>query len=112
MRKADRFKNAPHSELMKQDGEVIIPSIFMLQGGCPELYSMLAVAGSYNCTIVFENENLIVRPKGDALQSMTLIQYAGILENPQCVGDYINYLVNHSSMKWDNAVSRSSSTDR
>lgn len=105
MTKVDLFSDVPHYEVIRENGTVQIPSVFMFKGGCDELFPFLAACESLNCTVIFENEKIKVTPKGDnAFQNVTLSFYAFIAEQPKMVNDYLRYLQNIEKMNWVNGV--------
>lgn len=93
MTKYEKYKDVSHFDLIEENGTVSILSIFLFQGGCSELFPFLQACKEYNCTVLFENENLTVKPHEKSTeQSMILSIYATIAQSPKIAEDYIRYL--------------------
>ena len=87
------YKDVPHGELIKENETVTLFSVFDFAGGAEELFPFLYGCKQLNCTVVFENEGVTVRPDGDdGLQNLLLSFYAMIAKEPKIANDYINYL--------------------
>lgn len=98
----DRLKDLPHVDIIVENGEVHIPSIFMFKEGCDELFSFLFACRETNCTVVFDNENLKVVPGEEGLaQNIMLSMYAYIAVSPTIVENYMRYLLNIDKMNWE-----------
>lgn len=95
MKKSERyeyFKDVPHFDLVRENETVVLPSIFDFKNGFEEIFPFLHACEEYNCTVVFENEDLIVKPKGNAYSNLTISLYAMLIENPKPFDDYIRYI--------------------
>lgn len=92
MDKYERYKDVPHFDLVKENKTIEIPSIFLFEGGCLELFPFLQACKEYNCTVCFANEDLTVIPNSGTATNMLLSIYATIAENPKFANDYIRYL--------------------
>lgn len=95
MKKSERYehyKDVPHFDLIKENETIILPSIFDFKGGCSEIFSFLAGCKAYNCTVVFENEDITVPPETDIPVTMKLSIYAMLAENSKPFDDYIRYI--------------------
>ncbi len=87
------YKDVPHGELIKENETVTLFSVFDFAGGAEELFPFLYGCKQLNCTVVFENEGVTVRPDGDdGAQNLLLSFYAAVAKEPKIVKDYINYL--------------------
>lgn len=95
------FDSVPHRNVIVENGEIKIPSIFMFNGGSIELFSFLGTCKEKNCTVHFENEDITVLPKDNAYQMIVLSVYATIAAEPKIAEQYINYVHNLSKMKWE-----------
>ena len=94
MKKSERyeyFKDTPHFDLVKENETVILPSIFDFEGGYTEIFPFLCACDEYNCTVVFENEDITVVPK-DTNNNLIISIYAMLIENPKPFDDYIRYI--------------------
>lgn len=97
----DRLKDVPHFNIIVENGTIHIPSIFMFEGGCIELFSFLHACRETNCTVIFDNENLTVVPdEVEWAQNLMLSMYAHIAESPTIAEDYMRYLLNLDKMDW------------
>lgn len=95
MKKSERYENykdTPHFDLVKENETVVLPSVFDFKGGFSEIYPFLHVCEVYNCTVIFENEDIIMEPKGDIANKVKLSVYAMLIENPKPFDDYIRYI--------------------
>lgn len=104
MTKHNRFKDVPHFALIKENGTITIPSVFMFKGGCMELFPFLAACSGYNCTVYFKNEDITVEPKSESLNNVLLTLYMSLVETPKIANDYLRYLSNIDSMSWEVTV--------
>ena len=101
MTKHDRFKDVPHFTLIKENGTITIPSVFMFKEGCKELFPFLAACSEHNCTVYFENEDITVEPKSELMNQVVLTTYMSLVEVPKIANDYLSYLSNIDSMSWE-----------
>lgn len=101
MERHNRFKDIPHFNLIRENGTITIPSVFMFKGGCQELFSFLAACAEYNCTVFFNNEDIEVSPSYDTAIQLKLITYMSIVESPKIANDYMRFLNNFDSMRWE-----------
>jgi hypothetical protein len=86
----------PHYDLIRENQTVELRSIFDFKGGNEELFPFLYGCQKKNCTVVFKNENITVKPKNDenkTAQSIQLSLYALIAKEPKIVEEYIRYLM-------------------
>jgi len=104
MTNKDRFSEVPHYELIRDNGEIHIPSVFMFKGGHIELFSFLAACREKNCIVVFDNEDMTIEPVDDVLKDFLLSIYAHIAESPKIANDYMRYLSNLDKMNWVKGV--------
>lgn len=87
------FKEVPRGELIRENETIKLFSVFDFNGGAEELFSFLFGCKQLNCTVVFENEGITVRPDGDDdMQNLLLSFYAAVAKEPKIAKDYINYL--------------------
>lgn len=100
------FDNVPHFDVIKENGKIIIPSIFMFKGGCQELFPFLLACREMKCVVEFENEQIIVDYSNEnkTVQDFVLSIYAHIAEYPKIAEDYIRYLRNIDKMNWVKGV--------
>lgn len=88
-----------HLNLIMQNGEVKIPSIFMFENS--RVYTkFLECARHMNCVVVFENENLVVDHSSDYYR-FKLYAYEQMLDNRDIGNAYLRYLGNIDKMNWD-----------
>lgn len=87
-----------HSDLIKENEVIMIPSIFAFKGGAGELFSFLHGCKLKNCTVYFENEDITVKPDDDVDGNYKLSLYAEI-PRTRLVDDYLRYLNNFSEMQ-------------
>lgn len=104
MTNKDRFSEVPHYELIRDNGEIHIPSVFMFKGGHIELFSFLAACREKNCIVVFDNEDMTIETVDDVLKDFLLSIYAHIAESPKIANDYMRYLSNLDKMNWVKGV--------
>lgn len=90
------FKEVPRGELIKENETITLFSIFDFNGGAEELFPFLYGCKKLKCTVVFENENITVKPcdENEAHQNLLLSFYAMIAKEPKIANDYIRYLSN------------------
>ena len=73
----------------------------MFKGGCIELFPFLAACSAMNCVVIFDNEDITIKPNDDdSMQKVILSIYACIAEQPKIANDYIRYLANIDKMNW------------
>lgn len=97
-----KYKNIPHFDLIKENGTLTIPSVFMFDE-FDEFFAFLHVCKVLNCTVIFENENFTTDPKeDDSFYHLKLSIYMTIKNCKNAVGDYFRYLTNIEKMKWEN----------
>ena len=87
-----------HIDLIVQNGELKIPSIFMFENSL-ELRKFLDYARDMSCVIVFENENLVVDHISDYYR-FKLYAYEQMLDNHDIGNAYLRYLGNIEKMSW------------
>lgn len=92
----------PHDEVIKKDGTVVIPSIFMFKGGAGECYPFLKMCRDNNCVVHFKNENLTIYPdRQDDSVSLKLLIHLAIAGSHEFGDDFIRYLNNMEKMSWE-----------
>lgn len=89
------FSNLQYHNLIKEDQTIELRSIFDFKGGSEELFPFLYGCEKKNCTVIFKNESIVVKPKDEnkALQSIQLSLYALIAKEPKIVEEYVRYLM-------------------
>ena len=103
MTKYEKYKDVPYFELISENEPVIIPSIFMFTSN-DELYPFLAACETFNCTVFFDNEKIIVPPKMDEGTRLKLLCYSTVM-NCREIGDaYVRYLGDLAKTNWVNNV--------
>lgn len=91
----------PHNDVIEKDSTIVIPSIFLFEGGAKECYPFLKKCEDNNCTVYFKNEDFTIYPDGqDTIASMKLIIYLTIAERRAFGNDFIRYLGNMEKMTW------------
>ena len=91
----------PHLELVVKDGTVTIPSIFMFKYS-DEVTVFIRHGKKMNCTIIFENENITIRPDSDDSDyRYKLYAYSSIIANREAGNAYCRYLGSLDKMSWD-----------
>ena len=89
------LKTDPHElkNLVKIGETIRIPSIYLFADG-KEITAFLAMCDKYDCTVLFEDENLRFDPKADAAFDMVLLQFRMLLKDPRnhIYGDYKRWL--------------------
>lgn len=88
-----------HVDLIVQNGELKIPSIFMFENSL-ELRKFLNYARDMSCVIVFDNENLIVDHTSDYYR-FKLYAYEQMLDNRDIGNAYLRYLGSTDKMNWE-----------
>lgn len=101
MTKHNRFKDVPHFSLIKENGTITIPSVFMFKKGCKELFPFLAACSGYNCTVYFKNEDITINPDSEGTDKLLLTIYMSLIESPKIANDYLRYLSNIDFMNWE-----------
>lgn len=89
-----------HLELIVKDGTVTIPSIFMFEDWI-YIDPFLNLARNMNCTVIFENENLVVEPNNYERVRHMIGVYRTIISYPEIGRAYLRYLGNIDKMSWD-----------
>lgn len=88
-----------HLDIIVKDGTVSIPSIFMFDDYL-YLKQFLDHARKMNCTVVFENENVEVKPTIDDSRFKMYV-YEQMVGNREIGNAYVRYLGNIDKMSWD-----------
>jgi hypothetical protein len=79
--------------LLVKSGETItFRSIFDFTGGIPDVFEFLGHCSKQSCTVVFDNENLTVKPDSNVTTNVMLTFYAHIAEHPEVIAEYLRYL--------------------
>lgn len=100
MKNQDKYRNVPHGELIVENGNITIPSIFMFTTST-EMQSFLHSCKMLNCTVYFENESMKVAPgEHDGHLSARLGTYGFVINFPKAAEDYIKYLCHKDDMIW------------
>lgn len=98
----EKYKDVPHFELIKKDGVVNIPSIFMFTGGQTEYYPFLKACSDFNCTVHLTNEGIIIPPnEDDTVRCIKEMMYFQMMQCPQIVEQYIRFMLHRDEMSWD-----------
>lgn len=92
-------ENTSHFDIIVNDGTVRIPSIFMFEDWV-DLDLFLARARQMNCTVTFENEEIVVDPNNND-SSIKIGIYKTIIAHKEIVKAYLRYLGNIDEMSWD-----------
>lgn len=90
-----RLSELPHYDLIKENQTIELRSIFDFKGGSEELFPFLFGCEKKNCTVIFKNEDITVKPEDDedkSIQSIKLSLYAFIAKDPKIVKEYVRYL--------------------
>lgn len=88
-------------EYIVKDGVVRIPSIFMFEN-YEALTIFLGRAGESNCTVIFENEEIVVDPNRSDFEGRTrLLIYSNLVGNKEILNAYLRYLGDIDRMSWD-----------
>jgi hypothetical protein len=92
MKKSNLIADSPYGHLIVADGNIKLRSVFDFPG-CTELFSFLYVCEQVNCTVEFENEEIIVEPKNtdNAIQTMLAV-YVSFGQDDTIFKRYMNYL--------------------
>ena len=91
-----------HLELIKKNGTVRIPSIFMLEN-FEKISIFLGRAEEAECTVIFENEDIKVVPHETPTEVRAKLHiYSNLIGNREIANAYFRYLGNLAEMTWDN----------
>ena len=94
-----------HLELIKKNGTVRIPSIFMFEN-FEDITIFLCRAAEAGCTVIFVNEDIEVLPHGTPTEVRVKLHiYSNIIGNREIANAYFRYLGNLEEMSWDNVRS-------
>lgn len=85
--------------IIVKDGTVAIPSIFMFEDYL-DVTQFLDHARKMQCTVVFENERVEVKPNNDDSRFKIYI-YSQMVGNRELGNAYLRYLGNIDKMSWD-----------
>ena len=95
----------PHKELIVENSEIHIPSIFMFDEGIDKLYAFLYACEKANCTVIFDNESVVIDENSPYnFNDLRLVIYASIAQSHKFGDDYIKYRENTDKMIWRNAT--------
>ena len=84
MKKHERYETVPHIELIKENGHITIPYLFMFGKDTAGLFLFITCCREMNCTLTFENEGLTFSPtEYDSDTNMKLSCYIGVMGNPK-----------------------------
>lgn len=100
MTKYEMYKDFPHFDLIEENKEITIPSLFMFKNN-DELCPFLAACDAYNCTVFFENENLTISPKEKWETKFELFCYTVVMNCRKIGDDYCRYLGNLAKKEWE-----------
>lgn len=89
-----------HLELIVKDGTVTIPSIFMFEDWVM-IDPFINHAMEMNCTIIFENENLVVDPDNFKSVKLKIDIFRTIISYREIGNAYVRYLGSPDKMGWD-----------
>ena len=82
-----------YEDLLTENGSLQIDTLLRFEGET-DVFAFLYLAGQKNCTIIFENEGITVKPKGkDPKTTMSILIYNMLYNNPEFVKNYYNGLV-------------------
>ena len=102
MKNQERYSTVPHIELIKENGDITIPSIFMFGKDAGGLFLFISCCRDMNCTLHFKNEELHFNPKEhDSDMNIKLTSYMGIMARPEYAENYIRYLIHKDEMSWE-----------
>ena len=88
-------------DLIVKDGTVTIPSIFMFEYS-DEVTNFIRQAQKMNCTVIFENEEFVIKPEDDyADYRYYLFAYSSIISNRKVGDAYVRYVGSPDKMGWD-----------
>lgn len=90
----EKYQNIKYADKIIENGIIHVGSIFQFKNGIEELYPFLHVCDVYNCTVCFDNEELIINPKskGIASDDILLLIYASMAQFTNFGDNYIKYL--------------------
>ena len=94
-------KNNSHLEIIAKDGTVTIPSIFMFEDWVM-IDPFFSHAKKMNCTVILENENLIVKQDDYESVRLKIDIFRTIISYREIGNAYLRYLGNIDKMSWDN----------
>ncbi len=77
-----------------ENSTINISSIFTFTSNLKELTPFLAECQRKNCTVIFENEDLIVAPDDSGTPSQILALYRMLVDYRKPCVDYMHYAVN------------------
>ena len=98
MKNQDKYKNIPHGELIVENGNITIPTIFIFATST-EMQNFLHSCKMLNCTVYFENECMKVAPgEHEGIMSARLCVYGMVINFPKAVEDYVKYLFHKDNM--------------
>ena len=101
--KKHEYSTVPHSDLIVENGNITIPSLFMFGKDTSGLFLFITSCREKNCTLTFENEGLTFNPtEYDSDTNMILSCYLGIMARPKLAFNYMRYLSELNEMTWDN----------
>jgi hypothetical protein len=90
-------------ELIVKNGTVRIPSIFMFED-YEGITIFLGRAEEAGCTVIFENEGMVISPRGTSTEVRTKLHiYSHMVGNREIGNAYLRYLGGIEKMTWDNA---------
>ena len=98
-------KNVPYSSLIRENEVISIPSIFMFHDGCEECMPFLYACKKANCTVLFENEDIIVRPSSSPEEDFLVSLYLSYAKSPTLPNHYMKYLNNYSNQNIEEWIS-------
>ena len=104
MKTQEKYKNIPHGELIKENGSITIPSIFMFNS-IIEMKDFVHSCRMLKCTVYFKNEDMTVTPVDDGIIDTRLTSYGCVINFPKAAEDYIKYLFRKDDVTWDKAES-------
>mgnify|MGYP003313121726 CR=1 FL=1 len=89
-----------HLDLIVKDGTITIPSIFMFEDWI-DIDPFIRQARKMNCTVIFENENLIVNPNDYESARRHIGIFTTIISYREIGNAYVRYLGSPNKMTWD-----------
>ena len=83
-----------HNQLeSRKDSTMTLKSIFMFKDEPTMIPAFLHVAEKNNVTVVFENENEVFNPKGDAVDPIMMLSWITYLTmNKRYIRNYMDFL--------------------
>ncbi len=101
MKMNNQYNEVPHSELIKDNETIHIGSVFMFKDiGSQGLYAFLHICKAKKCTVIFDNENLIIYPESNIDTETKLLLYTLVINYPKAANDYMKYLTNNDEFQW------------